>query len=304
VGLGGFTSKFGKAAASDEAYLEAAGSALKQARYGCFFIPGIGTKEQIKTAKSLGIHFLRIGTNVTETAGAEEYVEYAKSLGISVFYNFMKSYAVSPKEFAELGGRVSRWGADVVYVVDSAGALLPEQIRDYVRGLRGETDKAVGIHSHNNLQLACWNGVEALRAGATFVDCTLRGVGRSGGNAQAELLVGLLAKLGYRTGVDLYKTMDLAERVFRPIVMSLRPGSAAELERGLSDLDIIIGLAGFHSGFLPILRRAAERHGVDLRTLILRVCKADQVRPTEALVEQIAQSLARPAAVEAGRAAR
>lgn len=291
LGLGGSTSKLGKAAATDEAYLEAAGKALRLARYGCFFIPGVGTKEQIKTAKSLGIQFLRIGTNVTETAAAQEYVEYAKALGISVFFSFMKAYAVEPKEFAELGARVSGWGADVLYIVDSAGTLLPDQVRAYVAGLRQETGKTVGIHSHNNLQLACWNGIEAVRAGATFVDCTLRGVGRSGGNAQAELLVALLARLGYRTGVDLYKTMDLAERTFRPMVMDLRPGNAEEVQRGLSDLDVVIGLAGFHSGFLPILRAAAERHGVDLRRLILRVCEAEQVRPTEELADRIARGL-------------
>lgn len=292
LGLGGSATKLRKAAASDEAYLEAAGSALKEARYGCFFIPGVGTKERIKTARSLGITFLRVGTNVTETAAAQEYVEYAASLGISVFFNFMKSYAVGPEELAELGARVVRWGADVCYLVDSAGALLPDQVRTYVERLRQETGRAVGIHSHNNLQLACWNGIEAVHAGATFVDCTLRGVGRSGGNAQAELLVGLLDRLGYRTGVDLYRTMDLAERTFLPIVTGLRPDNAAEWQRGLSDLDIVIGMAGFHSEFLPILKTAAERHGVDLRTLILLVCEEDRVRPTEELTDGIARSLA------------
>ena len=81
--------------------------------------------------------FIRIGTNVTETAQAEPYIALAKELGLIVSYNAMKSYAVSPAEFGNVVAQVHHWGADIACLVDSAGSMDPDSVAAYLAGRKG-----------------------------------------------------------------------------------------------------------------------------------------------------------------------
>jgi len=120
IGLNASSCK-GKAAETDEMYLKTAQEVLTKAKYGMFFIPGIGRKRDLDLAADYGMGLVRVGTNVTEAKDAEKYIKYAKSLGMEVSSNLMKSYVLPPREFAKKAKMVEDFGADIITLVDSAG---------------------------------------------------------------------------------------------------------------------------------------------------------------------------------------
>lgn len=281
TGLGSSEAGKGMAAATDEEYLKAAKSAVEgsEAKFGMFFIPGIGKMEDLKMAAEFGMGFVRIGTNVTEIDKAKPYIEKAKEFGMEVASNLMKSYAVSLDEFVRLAKKADKFGADVITVVDSAGGMLPHEVREYVLRLRDVTDRGIGFHGHNNLQLAIANTLEAVKAGARIVDSSLQGMGRSAGNAQTEVLAMVLEKLGYCTGLDTYKAMDIGERIIKPMMTR---------EQGVDDISLVSGIAQFHSSFYNTVCDAAKKYQIDPRRLIIEVSEIDRVNITKELAEATA----------------
>lgn len=283
LGLFASTDPKVKAPSTDEEYLEATANAVKNAKWGMFFIPGIGRIEDIDLAARYGMNFIRIGTNVTETDVAERYIQRAKEHGMYVFTNFMKTYAVSPKEVGKYAARANSFGADLVCVVDSAGGMLPEDVESYFCAIQDKTDIAIGFHGHNNLGLAIANTLKAIEKGAEVVDTSIRGIGRSAGNAATEILIFALKRKGIDLGIDPMKIMDIAEQVVDPILKS---------QNQIDSLSIVSGYAQFHSTFLGRVLEYAEKYCVDPRELIIYVCEEDRVNAQEALVEAIARDLA------------
>jgi len=281
VGLNASAAGKGVAAATDEAYLRAAARTLKRARWGMFFIPGIGRHEDLEMAADYGMHFVRVGTNASEVDQSREYIEHAKRLGLFVSANLMKSYTMPPAELAEQGSLSAQFGADLVCVVDSAGGMMPEDVRAYISAMRAGVDVPVGFHGHDNLSLGVANVLAAIDAGATYVDSTLRGMGRGGGNPATEVLVTVLKKRGLDLGVDLNRLMDLSERIIKPMLPS----------SGLDPIDITSGYAQFHSSYLKTILKYADAYEVDPRDLIVAVCEVDQTYAPDDLVEQIAKRL-------------
>jgi 4-hydroxy-2-oxovalerate aldolase len=282
VGLNGSSPRYGVAAASDEDYCDAAASVLGAAQFGAFFIPGIGRFEDLTMARARGMGFVRIGTNVTQIADAQPFVAYAKRLGFHVSYNAMKSYLLPPREFAETMRVAAEWGADALYVVDSAGCLLPDDVTAYVSELRARTDVPVGFHGHNNLTLAGANCVAAYRAGATLLDATLQGIGRGGGNAQTEALIGIFEKLDVPTGIDLLQVLQAGKELVRP-----RMDAA-----GVTSTDVAMGMGAFHSSFLPRVEAVVRRIPVDMHELIIALGDVDRLNPSDETIERVARQLA------------
>jgi 4-hydroxy-2-oxovalerate aldolase len=291
-GLGASGPKLGVAAATDEEYLQAAASSLKKARFGAFFIPGIGTIEHLDLARRYGMSFVRIGTNITQSEEAEPFIRHAKRIGLEVSYNGMKSYVVGPDEFLQRVRKIVAWGADSVNLVDSAGGMLPAEVMRYIRLLRDNLSCPLGFHGHNNLMLAIANNLAAIEAGAASVDTTLGGIGRSAGNAQTEVMVLVCEKLGMETGIDPYQAMDLGERLIRPRMQGVF---------GISAMDLTLAHALCHSSFLPRIQQAAEEFGVDARALVVEISKRDKVNPSPALIREIAAALAAGATTASSR---
>ena len=102
-------------------------------------------------AADYGMGFVRIGTNITEIEQAKPYIEKSRELGMTVSSNLMKSYAVSIDEFVRLAKMADQFGANIISVVDSAGGMFPEDVREYVLRLKDVTDRTVGFHGHNNI---------------------------------------------------------------------------------------------------------------------------------------------------------
>jgi 4-hydroxy-2-oxovalerate aldolase len=281
LGLNASQAGKGRAAASDEAYLRAASQTLRHAKWGMFFIPGIGRLEDLDLARRHGMHFVRIGANAPEIASTREYVSHARALGFEVAVNLMKSYSVPPDELARCAALAESFGAHVVSLVDSAGTMLPDDVRTYVRKMRSTLSVPVGFHGHDNLSLAMANVLAALEAGAEVVDTTLQGIGRSGGNAVTEILVAILFKQGLAPRVDLNRLMDVSERIVRPLLRG----------KGHDPIDITAGYAGFHSSYLALVFKHAERCQIDPRELIVEVSGVDRVEVTEPLVQRIADDI-------------
>jgi 4-hydroxy-2-oxovalerate aldolase len=283
-GLGMNASRAGKgtAAASDEEYMEAAAQTLRRAKWGMFFIPGIGREEDLRMAAAAGMSFIRIGTNVTEVAQAEPYIALAKELGLIVSYNAMKSYAVSATEFGEVVAKVHAWGTDVACLVDSAGSMDPDSVAAYMRAAREESSIRMGFHGHDNLALAMANTLRAIEEGAVLVDSSLQGMGRSAGNAVTEVLVAILQRRGYLTHIDLKAAMDVGQGLIQPLLG----------KRGIDPMAITGGLAKFHSSFTGKVQHYARKHDIDVRDLIVRLCQEDQVSAPDDLLERLSHELA------------
>jgi 4-hydroxy-2-oxovalerate aldolase len=282
LGLGAAVAGKGSMPVADEKMIEAAKAAAPNSRIGCFFIPGIGKANQLKDAHGAGLDFIRIGCNASEIEEAFPFVEQAKSLGLVTCLNFMKTYGVSPKSFGEKAKAGADAGADIIYCVDSAGSMFPEDVRNYFEAARERCLSELGFHGHTNLQFATANSVEAVRSGATFIDTTLYGLGRSAGNVPTEVAVAVFQNLGIATGINLFDVMDAAEEFISPLMAQMQ----------LYDMiSVAMGGSQFHSSFLPKVAEAARKHGVDLRRLVFAMGKLDPVRLDESNLNRVAAHL-------------
>jgi 4-hydroxy-2-oxovalerate aldolase len=281
LGLNASGARYGAAAADDRAYCEAAARVLKTSRFGAFFIPGIGRLEDLDMARDYGMGFVRIGASVDDIASALPFIAHGKRLGLQISFNAMKSYVAEPAQLADAAKRAASSGADMAYLVDSAGCMLPDDVAAYVAAMRTAVDVPIGFHGHNNLMLGVANSVAACRAGATMIDGTLQGIGRAGGNAQTEILVAVMARLGIETGIDLLKILNVGETLVRPFMRG----------EGMTSLDVSFGVGGFHSSFYPRVEAAAKKLGVDPKRLIIALGGVDRLDPSAELIEKVARSL-------------
>lgn len=285
LGLGASGPRYGVAFETDEEYMKAAAESLSRAKWGAFFIPGIGTADDIKKALDYGIGFLRIGAEVENWQKMRPFAEQAKAAGLQVCANLMKTYAVEPLQAAHITREINIWGTcDVIYIVDSAGCMMPEDVRSYVDSIKQQCSCDIGFHGHNNLDLANANCLVAMDAGAVYVDGSIRGMGRSAGNAQTEVLAFLLKKRGYEINADPFVLFEAGEKVIAPLNV---------LAQGLPPLDIVIGMARFHTSHMPRFKRFAEEYEIDIRRLILSVSAEDCVNPSDLIIKTIAKDLSR-----------
>ncbi len=282
LGLNASNCGYGAAAEDDETYMKAANSVLKKAKYGMFFIPGIGRLEDIKLAAKHNMGFIRVGTNVTEVEKAEKAIKLAKSLGMIVSSNLMKSYVLPPKKLVEKAKKVESYGADIIVLVDSAGGMTPNIVKEYITLMRKELHTKLGFHGHNNLQLALANSLTALENGVEIIDTSLLGIGRSAGNTPTEIFLLVLKKMGYDLGIDINATLDLGYKFIAPYLVNI--------ER-LKPLHAIAGYAEFHSSFMKKVFLAAKKWNLNPRDIILEVSKIEKVNVTEQLLDQVSRKL-------------
>ena len=293
-GLGGSSLQYGFAAASDEEYLKAVSAVLKRAKLAVLLLPGIGTKVDLEMAAGFGAKVARIATHCTEADISEQHMGLAKKLGMTVVGFLMMAHMVPPEKLLEQAKLMESYGADVVYCTDSAGALLPDGVKERVGLLAENLKVGVGFHAHNNLCLAVGNNLAAIEAGATHIDVTLRGLGGGAGNAPAEAMVAVLNKMGIDTGIDLYRLMDVAENVLQP--MMHRP-------QQISNTSLILGYAGVYSSFLLHTYRAAEKYDVDPRDILVELGQRRIVGGQEDIIIDVAHEIAMRESGDAGRKA-
>lgn len=280
VGLDGSSTQNGMALCSDDEYLVAVRKGVPNAKYGMFCIPAYAQIESLDKLKKYGASFVRIGSNVSDVDSTKEYIEYAKSLGLEVMANYMKSYVATPKSFAENVKKSESYGADVVYVVDSAGSMSREEIYKYFEAIRNVSRIKIGFHAHNNLGLAVSNSLYAMELGFDFVDASVLGMGRSAGNAQTELLIGNLMRNKVTSAYNLKLIMECAERYVRPL-----------WKHKSNALDLYCGIAGFHTSYIKYIHKYATKYGVNPLDLILLYSRYDKVDMDEEKLNEIASSM-------------
>ena len=248
-GLAGASIQYGFSKTPEMDLISVARDVCVRARIAALLLPGIGTRGDLKEAAERGVQIVRIATQCTEADISEEHFVAAKELGLEAIGFLMMAHLRPPEVLAEQAKLMESYGADCVYAVDSAGALLPDGVRDRVGAFKETLSCEVGFHAHDNLGLAVGNTVAALETGADQVDGCLRGLGAGAGNAPTELLAAVLDRMGVNPGLNVFALMDAAEFVMAPI-MPFQP---------FPDRDAIaIGYAGVYSTFLLHAKRAGR----------------------------------------------
>ena len=284
-GLGAYEQMGATNAPSDEAYFQVVQPYLSQGRMGMFLLAKCATEERVQRAASAGLEFLRVGANAGDGAGSVEAVKMVKAAGLTCRYSLMKAYVSSPEELAAEARMLQEAGVDKITIMDSAGTMFPEEAAAYTRALKAAVSIPVGFHGHSNLGLSQANALSAAAAGADEIDCGLLGMARSVGNCATELAAATLEKKGYLKGVDLYKLLHYLETELIPSM------EAYNYHAAVGPVDLMLGLSGCHSNFLPIFRKVAEEEGVSLLRLIAGVSAIDRKNSSEALLREVAGKL-------------
>jgi 4-hydroxy 2-oxovalerate aldolase len=278
IGLGASRKGMGVAAATDEEYMLAARTF--PCNWGMFAIPGIATLEDVDLAADNGMGFIRIGCEVSDVEQAKPFIERARRQGIYVFSNLMKSYASPPAGFAKQAAKCVEYGAECVYIVDSAGGMTPPEIGEYAQRLvDAQPGVRLGFHGHNNLGLGVANATYCARIGFAVIDVSLQGLGRSGGNVPTEQFLSAMIRDGFDVPYDVIDVMQAGDDLVRQYVQPI------------SSLDVTAGLAQFHSSYMPRVLAVAKERRVDPRRLILAVCERDKLNAPMALIEECAAAL-------------
>ncbi|MBO9337282.1 MAG: 4-hydroxy-2-oxovalerate aldolase [Chloroflexus sp.] len=283
-GLAGSSLQYGFSHTSEFDLIETARSNAERARIAALMLPGIGTRRELKEAAACGVQIVRIATQCTEADISEQHFGLAKELGLETVGFFMMAHMRSPEELVEQARLMEAYGADCVYIVDSAGAMLPQDAAARVRSLKAALSVQVGFHAHNNLGLGVANTLAALEAGADQIDGCLRGLGAGAGNAATELLAAVLDRLGMNPGLDVFGLMDAAEYIVAPI-MPFQP---------FPDRDAItIGYAGVYSTFLLHAKQAGAQYNVDPREILVELGRRQAVAGQEDWIIDVALDLSR-----------
>lgn len=290
-GISGSSYNYGFSKYKEMDLIAAAADVVKNAKLDVLLLPGIGTVADLKQAQSLGVSAVRVATHVTEADISAQHIRAAKELGMFAVGFLMMAHMASPEKIAEQAKLMESYGADYINIADSAGYLLPEDVAARVKAVREAVSIPVGFHAHNNLGLAIANSLSAIDAGAQYVDATLRGLGAGAGNAQLEVLAGVLQRKGVDTGLDFYKLMDIAEDVVEPLMQ--RP-------QVIRNAPLMLGYAGVYSSFLLHVYRAAERFQLDPRDILVEIGKRGMVGGQEDKIVEIAYLLSREKARKKG----
>ncbi|MDP3941916.1 MAG: 4-hydroxy-2-oxovalerate aldolase [bacterium] len=282
-GLGASSLHLGFSLLSDTEYLKYAKKELHRTKLGAFLIPGFGTITDIEEAIQNGAEVLMVASHCTEATITRQHIEFSVKKGLRTFGVLMMSHMAKAEILLEEAKKMQDYGAFGVLLMDSAGTCLPDEVTEKISVLTQGLHIETGFHAHNNLGMAVANSIAAVKAGATIIDATSRGMGAGAGNCQLEVVVAVLEKMGIKTGLDLYQLMDNSENIISKIQNS----------PSINSITLTSGLAGVFSGFAPHAKRAAERFGLDPRDVLMELGKRKVVAGQEDKIIQIALELSR-----------
>ena len=284
-GLGASSMLVGSALISDDEIIKVSRENLKKSKLSIHVIPGFATiKRDLIKAIDLGVDVFRIASHVTEADICQRHIEYVRNANKIAFGILMMSHMADIKTLLVEAKKMENYGAEAIVIMDSSGYYFPEDVSERITALKNGLNIPVGFHGHNNLGFAIANSKAAVEAGADILDASIRGFGAGAGNAQLEVLVAVLHRLGYKTGIDLYKILDaadIAEREFNPVAPFSSP------------ISVISGLSGVFSGFAKQVAIAAKDYSVDPRDIFFNLGKRRAVAGQESLIFEVAQELAK-----------
>ena len=283
-GLGASSLQVGRSLVDDITMLTIARENLKKSRLGVHVIPGFATIENdLKPAIDCGVDVFRIASHCTEADITESHIRFCKMKGKTVFGVLMMSH-MAGKEVLSEASKMQEYGAEAVILMDSSGNYLPNDVKEKISFLEENLNISVGFHAHNNLGMAISNSVAAIEAGATIVDGCSRGFGAGAGNAQLEVLVAVLQRMGYDLGIDLYKMLDASDIAERDLIKILP---------SISSSSIVSGLSGVFSGYLRPVIRIANDFNIDPRDLFFELGRRKVVAGQEDLIINVASEISK-----------
>ena len=285
-GLGASSLQVGESLLDDMEMLKIARQQLANSKLGVHVMPGFATIEKdLKQAIEIGVDVFRVGAHCTEADITQRHIGYLREKGKEVFGVLMMTH-MAPKEIlTEEAMKLESYGAEAVIMMDSAGAFLPNDVTEKVGELVKHLAIPVGFHAHNNLGLGVANAIAAARAGAAILDGTARGLGAGAGNCQLEVMVAVLEKMGFATGIDLYKILDASDLAERELMQRVPPPT-------IRSISIVSGLAGVFSGFAKHVERIAREFRVDPRDVFFELGRRKVVAGQEDLIIEVAMTLA------------
>jgi 4-hydroxy-2-oxovalerate aldolase len=266
---------------SDARCFRLASHTLTSASWGMFCIPGMAELDHLRQAVAAGMQFVRVGVDISAVAPAEAFIALAKDLGITTFANLMKTSVLGSDGVTDAVRQCAEFGADVVYLVDSAGGCLPSEVTELFEKVGQSVTVPLGFHGHDNLSLANANALAAVMSGARFIDTTLDGIGRGAGNTVTETFAAALYAQGDRDTYDFRALAELSESVIRPLER-LHDDRAYQLAGGITRT---------HSSFFPLISRCAEIANVDVFELMAAVADIDRIHPAQDMVMKTANAM-------------
>ena len=285
-GLGGSSVNYGFPAHTDEEYLGAVIPQMKQAKISALLIPGIGTVDHLKMAHEIGVHTIRVATHCTEADVSEQHIKMARKLDMDTVGFLMMAHMASPEKLVEQARLMEGFGANCIYVTDSAGYMLPDDVKARLGAVRAalKPETELGFHGHHNMAMGVANSIAAIEVGASRIDAAAAGLGAGAGNTPMEVLIAVCDRMGIDTGVDTFKISDVAEDRVVPIM-----DHVIRIDRD----SLTLGYAGVYSSFLLFAKRAAQKYGISARDILVELGRRGMVGGQEDMIEDTAITLAR-----------
>lgn len=295
-GLGGSSVNYGFPAHTDEEYLGTVIPLMKQAKVSALLIPGIGTVDHLQMAKEIGVQTIRVATHCTEADVSEQHIRRARKLEVDTVGFLMMAHMNSPEGLVKQAKLMEGYGANCIYITDSAGYMLPDDVKARLgavrEALRPETE--LGFHGHHNMAMGIANSLAAIEVGANRIDAAAAGLGAGAGNTPMEVFVAVCDRMGIATGVDVFRIQDVAEDLVVPIMDHI-----IRIDRD----SLTLGYAGVYSSFLLFAKRAGQKYGIPARDLLVELGRRGMVGGQEDMIEDTAMTMARKRADAARLAA-
>ncbi len=288
-GLGGSSVNYGFPAHTDEEYLSAVIPKLKNTKVSALLIPGIATVDHLRMVHDLGVTTIRVASHCTEADVTEQHIGLARELGMDTVGFLMMAHMADPEKLVEQALLMEGYGANCIYCTDSAGYMLPDDVTKSVSAIRAaiKPETELGFHGHHNMAMGVANSLAAIDAGANRIDGSVAGLGAGAGNTPLEVFLAVLDRMGVKTGVDVFKMMDIAEDIVTPMM-----DQPIRVDRD----SLVLGYAGVYSSFLLHAKRAGDKYGVRSSDILLEMGKRKTVGGQEDMIEDVALNMSREAA--------
>ncbi len=259
---------------------------MKRAKISALLLPGIGTVDHLRMAHDIGVHTIRVATHCTESDVGEQHIKLARQLGMDTFGFLMMSHMASPERLVKEAKQMEGYGANCIYITDSAGYMLPDDVKARIGAVRTalKPETELGFHGHHNLAMGVANRIAAIEAGANRIDAASAGLGAGAGNTPMEVLVAVLDRMGVETGVDVWKIQDVAEDLVVPMM-----DFPIRIDRDA----LTLGYAGVYGSFLLFAKRAEAKYGVPARDILVELGRRGMVGGQEDMIEDTALSMAK-----------